>query len=360
MKRLIGGVAATAAVLAVLTTSAFVLASAQDETPAPLARFEGLVGGWKGTATPTVNRLKGWQESHSWAWKFAKGEPVGVTIAIEGGKIFTKAEIAYDAKGKGYNVAASDAAGKTFAFKGAPTADGKAFVLDRVEPTAEGKQRITIRPNASGIRYTMTVETQATGAPQWRKTIEVGVTKDGESFAAGAGGGADLPKCIITGGAATMNVVYNGKSFPLCCTGCRDEFNDNPEKYIARLAAKAANEPEKAAASPKPAAGMTSGEFDGLVESSPKTAGAGKSAAKGAGAKPKAAEEKAETKPAAKTKSASSPQDLAARELRLGQASEQNGKPKIALDYYKAIVKKYPDTPAAKTAADRIKALETP
>ena len=27
---------------------------------------------------------------------------------------------------------------------------------------------------------------------------------------------------------------YQGQSFPICCTGCRDEFNENPEKYIKK------------------------------------------------------------------------------------------------------------------------------
>ena len=75
--------------------------------------------------------------------------------------------------------------------------------------------------------------------------------------------------------------------------------------------------------------------------------------------KPKV-ETEAEEKPAAKSaaKAKDGAEDRAARDLRMGQASERNGKTKAALDYYKGIVKKYPDTDAAKTAAERIKVLE--
>ena len=38
----------------------------------------------------------------------------------------------------------------------------------------------------------------------------------------------------MTGGAATMTLTYQGRTFPICCTGCRDEFNENPEKYIKK------------------------------------------------------------------------------------------------------------------------------
>jgi YHS domain-containing protein len=26
--------------------------------------------------------------------------------------------------------------------------------------------------------------------------------------------------------------MYKGKSYPICCSGCRDAFLDDPEKYV--------------------------------------------------------------------------------------------------------------------------------
>ncbi len=46
------------------------------------------------------------------------------------------------------------------------------------------------------------------------------------------------PKCIISGGLGTMNVEYQGKSYPVCCSGCAAAFKDDPERWLARLAAK--------------------------------------------------------------------------------------------------------------------------
>ena len=43
--------------------------------------------------------------------------------------------------------------------------------------------------------------------------------------------------------------------------------------------------------------------------------------------------------------------------LRIGQNLEKSGKTDAALGSYRRIVKEYPDTPTAKTAAERIKAL---
>ena len=44
------------------------------------------------------------------------------------------------------------------------------------------------------------------------------------------------PKCIISGGLGTMTVTYRGKSYPVCCSGCAAAFNDDPERWLAKLA----------------------------------------------------------------------------------------------------------------------------
>ena len=52
--------------------------------------------------------------------------------------------------------------------------------------------------------------------------------KDGESIA----GGTKKPECIVSGGAASIAVQYGGKTYYVCCSGCRDEFLASPEKYV--------------------------------------------------------------------------------------------------------------------------------
>jgi YHS domain-containing protein len=336
----------------VLTVASLVTGSNgadDDETGGPYAAFESMIGGWKGTAVPASNPRKGWQEKHMWSWKFSKGTPIGMTISIEGGKVFKKGDLTFDADKSVYQFVATDVADKPATYVG--KFEGKAIVLLRSEATPEGKERITIRPN--GVRYTMIVDHKADGSPQFKKTIDAGFTKEGESFAAG-GGASDLPKCIITGGSAAMTVTFNGKTFPICCTGCRDEFNDNPEKYVARAAAKAAGEPVKTTTTSSKPAPATAGESEmaDLVDSS-KSKATAKTKAKSATKTKEAMTEKS----ASKTATKGSPEDRANRDLNQGRAFERGGRIPQALIYYKDIVKKYPETEAAKKAAERIKAL---
>ncbi len=245
-----------------------------DEIPAPFAPFEHMVGAWKGTATPVANRVKGWTESHAWAWKFEKGKPVAMTVDWQGDKTLTKGQLTFDGAEKKYRLDGADAAGKPVVFVGAISPDGKQLTLDRVVAAKADKERIIVRPNANKIRYTIQVDRQEAGAPQYKKQIEVGLTKAGESFAAGSGG-ENLPKCIMTGGASTMTVSYQGKTYPVCCTGCRDEFNDNPEKYVKKAEEAAKAGPASARPGDRPTAaskGKDDGSFDGLFdEAKPKS-----------------------------------------------------------------------------------------
>ena len=54
--------------------------------------------------------------------------------------------------------------------------------------------------------------------------------------------GSSGPECVVTGGLGTISVNYKGKTYYVCCTGCRDEFKDNPEKYIKEYEEKKAKE----------------------------------------------------------------------------------------------------------------------
>ncbi|WP_435010484.1 YHS domain-containing protein [Tundrisphaera lichenicola] len=249
----------------VSTLGVLATASPVDEIPSPFLPFEQMIGGWKGTATPTANRLKGWQESHSWAWKFEKGKPTGMSLTFEGNKTIAKAQLTFDSSAKKYRVDGTDPLGKPLQYLGSLGTDGKSLTLDRVGPESGTQERLLIWPNSNKIRYTFNVERQERGAPQYKRVVTVGLTKTGESFAAG-GEGSNLPRCIMTGGASTLTVSYQGKTYPVCCTGCRDEFNDNPEKYARKAEEVAKAKPDQG----KPAKPATKpkddGSFDGLVE----------------------------------------------------------------------------------------------
>ena len=83
---------------------------------------------------------------------------------------------------------------------------------------------------SEGVRLSMVMESQKGGSGPFETVFKSAGNKEGESLAGGKT--AKKPECIITGGTGTIAVTYKGKTYYVCCTGCRDEFNANPQKYI--------------------------------------------------------------------------------------------------------------------------------
>ena len=91
--------------------------------------------------------------------------------------------------------------------------------------TADAGQRVRRRLGAIGTAY-LEFAHQEPGL--FATAFQMNGNKDGESLA----GGSKKPECIVTGGAATIAVAYQGKTYFVCCSGCKDAFNENPEKFV--------------------------------------------------------------------------------------------------------------------------------
>ena len=52
---------------------------------------------------------------------------------------------------------------------------------------------------------------------------------------------------MVTGGAASIPVSYKGKTYYVCCTGCKQAFDDDPEGILAEYESRLKQAREKAA-----------------------------------------------------------------------------------------------------------------
>jgi hypothetical protein len=218
---------------------AFSTAVFAAETPASPAKealkpFNDLVGSWGGTGEPEGTRaekLKGfWTETIGWEWQF-KGDDVSMKIAFDKGKYFKSGDLHYLADKKLFRLNVTTPEQKSLVFEG--SFENKRLTLDRVDPETKDTQRLVftlLHPNRHLYRY----EVKKAESPSFVKQYQVGATKKGVPFATGDG----YPECIVSGGRGTMPVMHKGKTYYVCCTGCRDEFKENPEKYIKEYEAK--------------------------------------------------------------------------------------------------------------------------
>ena len=46
--------------------------------------------------------------------------------------------------------------------------------------------------------------------------------------------------CVVTGGLGKIAVAYKGQTYYVCCSGCKDAFEENPEKILKEFEARKA------------------------------------------------------------------------------------------------------------------------
>ncbi len=194
--------------------------------------YAGLVGEWRGMGQVRRGSSRGaWTESASWAWDL-KPDSAALVVRMEKGKYLRSARLRRDgpeASGP-FVLQATLADGSSRTFRGR-LGDRDKLVLDADGDVGAGLVRVTLTP-LHETRFLLLLEaaTPSGGAPI--RLGEVGYTRQGVAFAVGD----SYPSCIVTEGRGTIAVVYQGKTYYVCCSGCKELFDEDPEAILAEAA----------------------------------------------------------------------------------------------------------------------------
>ena len=198
-----------------------------------LAKLQGLIGQWRGVGQPQRGSTKGsWSESADWTWQFGASGPALIG-KLPDGRFFRELRLSASEDEGAYVLTATPAAGAGELRYVGRLDDGGQLVLQADGRQDDVPQRVTLRFAAGGDRLLVLLEKQTTNGT-FTRLAEVGYTRQGSGF----GKVATQRECIVTGGLGTMEVSHGGKTYYVCCTGCRDYFNENPEKVLAEFAAR--------------------------------------------------------------------------------------------------------------------------
>lgn len=199
-----------------------------------LEELGGLIGEWRGVARPKRNSTAGaWIEKGEWLWEIKK-DHVGLRYVVKDGKQVTTALLTFDPATKEYALEAT-LEDKTQRRYSGTFADNRLTLVSK--PDDEGKLHQFDLKQLSDKRIVLLYQARLQTQQQFALVAEVGYTREGTRLAEE---GTNGPECIVSGGKGTMSVVYKGKTYWFCCTGCRDAFNDDPEGIIAEAAQRAA------------------------------------------------------------------------------------------------------------------------
>lgn len=192
-----------------------------------LSRLQDYVGDWRGVGQPRRGSPRGaWREQCGWVWNF-KDAQVALKFKVDDAKFFHDGTLRWLPDSAEYELTAQGAdSEKKIKYVGKLEA-GK-LVLDAKSPPMDKPARISIRQVAGGDRMLVLFQSLSAGG-RFVRLAEVGYTREGSDF----GKGTNQVECVVTGGLGTIAVKYEEKTYYVCCSGCRDLFNDDPEGVLA-------------------------------------------------------------------------------------------------------------------------------
>jgi len=242
----LGGTPGTAASDSAATGSSSVASTEPpkfEEVVAALKPIQIMLGKWQGLVK---NASK--TEVHDWVWDL-KTDPVfpALVLSIPEGEFFTSARLTYDPRIDRFLMTTVDAEDVKRSFTGkfidepkdVPSEDGKTvertfqLELTENEGTGPGLRFQYVFKQQHNNRYLVDVN-RARGKAAFRQFDVIGSQRDGVSFAKADDDYGDKT-CIISGGLGTSTVSYKGRTYYVCCSGCKAAFEDEPERWIARM-----------------------------------------------------------------------------------------------------------------------------
>lgn len=205
-----------------------------------------LIGGWNGIAKNVAAT-----EVHKWIWDYKTDKVFpALVVQVPEGAFFTEARLTFDPRKNKYLMQTVDKEQAKHQFEGTfiadpidvPGEDGKTlertYKLELAEVGAEGSNtrwKFTLNQQNNN-RYLIDVA-RARGKSEFKTHDVIAAQRQGTSFARADDDYGDRT-CVISEGLGTTQVSYKGRSFWVCCSGCKAAFEDDPEGWIAKFEAK--------------------------------------------------------------------------------------------------------------------------
>jgi len=204
-----------------------------------LKPFNMLIGKWNANGIPDgtpAERDKGqWSEVIDWSWQF-KGDEAWLVATFEKGKYFKRGELRHLPKENIFQFKIETPDKQTLVFQG--TLKEHELRLERVDEKTKATDRLVFSLlHHNRINYR--AEVKPAEKTFYTKLYRVGATKDGDPLVST---GPSEKECVVSGGTGTSTVSYMGKTYYVCCSGCREAFNDNPAKFVAEFEKRRAKE----------------------------------------------------------------------------------------------------------------------
>lgn len=220
-----------------------------------LKPLQVMLGNWRGTTRKDYDGFKA-VDNHEWIWDL-KSNPQQPALVAQSDKspYLKRASITWNPDLSKFVLTSTDGEDVTREFLGDYTdpvheivgPDDKLHRVFRLQltQTEESVQKTggeiwqMAFAQQENNRYLLEVDRRR-GSADFRRYDTVSTQREGTSFALSDSDYGEK-SCIISQGLGTIAVSHQGKTYWVCCSGCKAAFEDDPETWIARAAKKAAN-----------------------------------------------------------------------------------------------------------------------
>jgi hypothetical protein len=205
-----------------------------------------MTGTWEGTTRKGYGGFKA-VDGVQWMWDFRtkKGQPALVYLSDKS-PYFRSARLTYQIDDETYQLTTTDSEGETRIYEGGfsqpvreePGDDKKlhrSYKLQFRQIADAGAKDVwqVVFNQQDNNRYLLDLKKRRPSSGKFDVDIDtVGTQRQGVSFALSASDYGNKT-CIVSQGLGTSTVMYKGKTYYVCCSGCRGAFEEEPERWIA-------------------------------------------------------------------------------------------------------------------------------
>lgn len=216
---------------------------------AKLQPLQVLLGQWRGTTRREFVNFKA-VDNHEWVWDLrTKTDQPALTVQSDKSPYINTARLTWDTAQEKFSLTVVDPDGVTkeclgdftdpvHEIVGSDDKLHKVFRLefDQIDSGDNNEVWQFAFAQQENNRYLLEVAKRR-GKTNFARFDTVSTQREGTSFAVSDTGYAEKT-CIISEGLGTMEVTYKGRSYWVCCTGCKAAFEEDPATWIARAAKK--------------------------------------------------------------------------------------------------------------------------
>lgn len=215
-----------------------------DDVKKALKPIQVVLGPWHAI----IDKTKTYEDLQwVWDWKSDRAQPALAMATKEEGAYFKTARLTYLVEDEKFQMTLTDKDGKQRVLQGVFTAEPadkpgedkkqtpqRTYKLQLTE-TGDAKDRWQIVMNQQDNNRYLFELSQLRGS-RFVRFDTMASQREGTSFALDD---SDFKEktCVISQGLGTIQVSHKGKSYWVCCSGCKAAFEEDPDKWIAKFEA---------------------------------------------------------------------------------------------------------------------------